>query len=118
MDSILTSVKKVNGISESDTTFDGDIILHTNTVFSILCQLGVGPADGFSIEDASALWTDFIPESSPKYKKLNDVKTYVGLKVKLVFDPPSGSSVLAALKEQVNELEWRINVEAETRETE
>lgn len=118
MNSILASVKKINGISESDTTFDGDIILHTNTVFSVLCQLGVGPADGFSIEDESASWTDFIPESSPKYKKLNDVKTYVGLRVKLLFDPPSGSAILEAMKEQVKELEWRINIEAETEETE
>lgn len=118
MKSILTSVKNVNGISKSDTTFDGEIILYTNAVFSVLCQLGVGPANGFSIEDDSLLWTDFIPESSPKYKKLNDVKTYVGLKVKLVFDPPQNSSLLAALKEEVKELEWRINVEAETKETE
>lgn len=118
MKSILTSVKKVNGISESDTTFDSEIILHTNTAFSVLCQLGVGPANGFSIEDASALWTDFIPESSPKYKKLNDVKSYVGLRVRLVFDPPTSSSLLTAMKEEVKELEWRINVEAETKETE
>ena len=118
MKSILTSVKKVNGISESDTTFDSEIILHTNTVFSVLCQLGVGPANGFSIEDASALWTDFIPESSPKYKKINDVKSYVGLRVRLVFDPPTSSSLLTAMKEEVKELEWRINVEAETKETE
>lgn len=118
MDSILTSVKMVNGISESDTTFDGDIILHTNTVFSILCQLGVGPAEGFSISDATAVWTDFIPESSPKHKKLNDIKTYVCLRVKQYFDPPINASVLTALKEQIAELEWRINVEAETRETE
>lgn len=109
-ESILTSIKKLLGIADEYTQFDVDIILHINSVFSILSQLGVGPEQGFAIQDKSALWSDFLPASPT----LNDVRTFVYLKVKLIFDPPTGSAVLTCYKELLAELEFRINVEAES----
>ena len=106
MESILTSIKKLLGIAEEYTHFDNDIIMHINSVFMTLTQLGVGPSEGFYIEDNSAEWTDFIEDMT----KLQAVKTYIYLKVKLVFDPGSvGSSTLAAYERQIQELEWRLN---------
>lgn len=105
IDSILNSVKKNLGITEDYTPFDPDIIMHINTVFSILTQLGVGSEDGFSISDETAIWTDFVPNSP----KLNLVKSYVYLKVRLLFDPPTNSSVTEATNRMIDELEWRIN---------
>ena len=110
MDSILTSIKQLLGLEEDYDCFDGDIILHINSVLSTLTQLGVGPSDGFFIQDAAATWEDFIPNSP----KLNAVKTLVYLRVKLVFDPPTNSATLTALNEHANELEWRLNVAAES----
>lgn len=109
MDSILTSIKKLLGPEELYEHFDPDIILHINSVFMILTQLGVGPTEGFTIKDKSSLWTDFVPE-----KNVEAVKTYVYLKVKLIFDPPSSSFVLESMKETIKELEWRLNVAVNT----
>ena len=106
MDSILTSIKKLLGITEAYENFDQDIIMHINSAFMILNQLGVGPKSGFSINDKSSTWYEFIPEGS----NLEAVKTYVHLKVKLMFDPPLSSTVIEAIKSQINELEWRLNV--------
>lgn len=105
IESILDSVKKQLGIAPDYEHFDPDIIIHINTVFSILHQLGAGPEDGFSISDASAVWADFLPDSP----KLNFVKSYVYLKVRLLFDPPTNSSVTEATNRMIDELEWRIN---------
>lgn len=110
-DSILLSVKKVCGIQPDCTDFDTDIIMHINTAFLTLNQLGVGPVKGFSIADKDALWLDYIPEDNPNFEA---VKTYVGAKVRLVFDPPMSSIVAETLKEVTKELEFRLNVEAET----
>lgn len=113
MESILTSIKKLLGIAEEYTHFDADIIMHINSVFMTLTQLGVGPSDGFYIEDKTLEWIDFIDDPY----KLQAVKTYVYLKVKLVFDPASvGSSTLASYERQIQELEWRMNVIAESEE--
>lgn len=106
MDSILTSVKKLLGIAEEDTSFDTDLIIHINSVFSILTQLGVGSPEGFSIEDNTAVWTDFIKDDT----NLELVKSYVYMKVRLLFDPPTSSSAIETSKSLINELEWRINV--------
>ena len=106
MESILTSIKKLLGIEEEYTQFDADIIMHINTVFLNLTQLGVGPAEGFLIEDDSATWDDFIGDSN----QLQAVKTYVYLKVKLLFDPPLSSSVTESINRIISELEWRLNV--------
>ena len=112
MESILISIKKLLGITEEYDQFDPDIIMHINSVFMILTQLGVGPAEGFSIEDDTAVWTDFIQD----IKKLESVKTYVYLKVKLAFDPPLSSAVIESMNRLINELEWRLNVAAESTE--
>lgn len=106
MDSILTSIKKLLGIDEEYIQFDSDIIMHINTVFLNLTQLGVGPEEGFLIEDDAATWDDFIGDSS----QLQAVKTYVYLKVKLLFDPPLSSSVIESINRIISELEWRLNV--------
>lgn len=106
-ESILTSIKKLLGITENDTNFDTDIIIHINSVFMVLNQLGVGPSEGFRIEDKYSTWDEYITEDND----LDAVKTYMYLKVKLVFDPPLSSSVLEANKQLINELEWRLNVQ-------
>ena len=106
MDSILTSIKKLLGIAEEYTQFDEDIIMHINTVFLSLTQLGVGPEEGFLIEDDVASWEDFINDNT----QLQAVKTYVYLKVKLLFDPPLSSSVIESMNRMIAELEWRLNV--------
>jgi hypothetical protein len=107
--SILTSTKKILGIAEDYTVFDLDIITHINSAFSTLTQLGVGPAAGYMISDAEALWTDFI-ESDLQY---NSVKSYVFLRVRQLFDPPSTSYLISAVERQIQELEWRLNVHRE-----
>lgn len=104
--SILTSVKKNLGIDEAYTVFDHDILTYINGAFSTLTQLGVGPAEGYAIEDETPTWSDFIGED-PRY---NSVKTYVTLKVRMLFDPPQTSYLLEAMTHQIEELEWRINV--------
>jgi hypothetical protein len=105
--SILTSTKKILGIDEAYTAFDLDIITHINSAFSTLTQLGIGPSQGFMIEDATAEWNEFIPDSDFQY---NSVKSYVFLRVRQIFDPPSTSYLIAAFNEQIKELEWRLNV--------
>lgn len=108
--SILASIKKLLGIAEEYTQFDTDIIMHINSVFSTLTQLGVGPSDGFSIEDDSSTWSDYLSANS---SRLNFVKTYIYLKVRLVFDPPQSSAVIDAINRNISELEWRINIAVE-----
>lgn len=110
LESILTSIKKLLGIAEEYEHFDSDLIMHINSVFSILTQLGVGPEKGFMVTDKSAVWEDFIPSAV----KLQMVKSYMHLRVKLLFDPPLGSAVIEAMNRQISELEWRIEVEADS----
>ena len=109
MESILTSVKKMLGIAEDYEHFDQDLIMHINSVFAILTQLGVGPVEGFSIKDKAAVWTDSIPAN----QQLEFVKSYVFLKVKILFDPPLSSAVIESMNRMISELEWRINVAAD-----
>lgn len=106
MESILTSIKKLLGIAEDYTHFDNDIIMHINSVFLILTQLGVGPPEGFVIQDATALWTDFVADD----KNLELIKSYTYLKVKIMFDPPLSSAVLDSTNQLIKEYEWRIQV--------
>lgn len=111
MESILTSIKKMLGIAEEYTHFDSDIIMHINSVFMTLTQLGVGPSQGFYIEDETTEWIEFIPDMV----KLQAVKTYMYLRVRLLFDSASlGSATLSAYERQIQELEWRLNVAVET----
>lgn len=105
-DSILLSIKKLLGILEDDQAFDTDIIIHINSVFMILNQLGIGPADGFKIESQDEIWDQFIQDN----KLLEDIKTYIYLKVKLIFDPPLNSSIQGSIERTISELEFRINL--------
>ena len=110
MESILTSIKKLLGITEEYTHFDSDIIMHINSVFMILNQIGIGPEKGFSIADSFATWDEFLP---PDNKNFEAVKTYMHLKVKLIFDPPQSSTVMECMKQMISEFECRLNIEAE-----
>ena len=113
MESILTSVKKMLGIAPDYTHFDMDIVMHINSVFLILNQLGVGPKNGFFIVDETALWTDYIPASS----NLQAVKSYLFLKVRLLFDPPISSAALESANRLISEFEWRLSIAAEEQQT-
>ena len=113
-ESILNSVKKILGIAPDYDAFDTDIIIHINSVFSTLTQLGIGPDEGFMVEGPEAEWGDFLLDDM----RLNSVKTYVYLKVRVLFDPPTSGFVLTALQEQSKELEWRLNVYREGRDYE
>lgn len=110
MDSILTSIKKRIGVEPEDDAFDTDIISEINTAFKSLNRLGVGPSNGFMIEDDTSIWTDFMPDQIA----CADAKTYIYLSVKLNFDPPTHSAHLNSLKDQISKLEWTMNVDAET----
>ena len=112
INSILLSTKKPLGLTEEYTVFDQDVLMYINSVFSILAQLGVGPPEGFSIDDETAVWSDFNTDV-----RLNTIQSYVYLRVRLLFDPPTTSYLLAAVQEQIKELEWRMNVYNETPDT-
>jgi len=109
-DSILNSTKKILGVSEDYLVFDLDITTHINAAFSILHQLGL-PADGFYIADATDLWSDIPLDVTTS--QLNLIKTYVYLKVRYLFDPPTTSFLLTAMDNQIKEYEWRLNVSRE-----
>lgn len=108
LESILTSVKKKLGIAEDYKAYDPDLIIDINSVFMVLNQLGVGP-EGFTINDEGAVWADFLKDNN----KLELVKSYMVLKVKMMFDPPSGSTVLDAYNKMIAEFEFRLQVSAE-----
>lgn len=103
-DSILQSIKLLLGLAKDYTPFDQQIIMHINSVFMILHRLGVGPDTPFMIRGEDEVWTDFIEEG-----RIEAVKEYIYCKVRLVFDPPSGSLV-DILNKRIDELEWSLNV--------
>jgi hypothetical protein len=111
--SILNSTKKILGIPEDYTVFDHDVLTHINTTFSTLTQLGIGPEQGYMIEDENAEWDEFLDPTDPQ---LNSVKTYMFLKVRQYFDPPATSYLITAMNQQIAELEWRLNVHREETE--
>lgn len=109
MESILNSIKQmIGGIDENETAFDTDIMIHINSVFSDLNQMGVGPESTFYIEDNITTWSEFTDDDA----LFNSVKTYMYLRVKLLFDPPASASVISAMERQIDKLEWRLNVSA------
>lgn len=112
-ETILTSIKKLLGIYNENTDFDTDILIHINSVIVILNQLGIGPNAGFEI-DENTTWSEYLNDNS----KLNSVKTYIYLKVKMVFDPPTSASIREANIQMMDELEWRLNLYHETDEEE
>ena len=107
---ILSSIKKLLGLSDGVTVFDTDIVIHINTVFANLAQMGVGPQDaegknvGFRISTGEETWGDFTANDI----LIENVKTYVYIKVKMVFDPPTSSALIDAYNAQAKELEWRL----------
>ncbi len=109
MDVILASVKRMLGIEEEDVSFDPEILLHINSVFMILNQLGIGPKEGFLVEYGTELWRDFVPDRND----LALIKSYVYAKVRLLFDPPQNSFLVSNIEKLCSEFEWRLNVEAE-----
>lgn len=109
MESILTTIKPFCNVPVDYEHFDPQIISHINSVFMDLQQMGVGPKEGFMIEDETSAWTDFLPEG----KNLEAVKSYMGLRVRLLFDPPLNASVLAAMQKEAERWEWRLTVAAE-----
>lgn len=109
MESILLSIKKLLGITEEYDHFDTDLIMHINSVLMILTQLGVGPSEGFRIEDELATWEDYIGDR----EDIESIKSYLYLKVKLLFDPPLHSSVMQSMERFINEFEWRLNFSSE-----
>lgn len=111
MDSILTSIKKLLGIEEEYDNFDAELTIHINSVFTILTQIGIGPVEGFTIQDDSSTWDDFIPNDS----NLESVKTYTYLRVKLLFDPPNSSTAVESINRMISEYEWRLNATVEKR---
>jgi hypothetical protein len=111
-DSILDSVKKVLNVGSDDTDFDTDILMHINSVFSVLQQLGIGPEDGFYIEDSGPTWSDYLGEDA---LHINMVRSYLVAKVRILFDPPVSSAVMESLNRICSEFEWRANVAAENK---
>lgn len=110
MTSILNDTKKMLGLAEDYNPFDLDVLTHINAVLSIVTQLGVGPPRGLVVEDETTQWESFLPLDDPRF---NAVKTYVYLRVRLLFDPPTTSYLITAMEQQVQELTWRINVARE-----
>lgn len=108
-DSILTSTKNALNLAEDYTPFDQVVIMHINSVFSTLNQLGLGPPAGFMIEDKDAIWDDFLEGDL----LLNNVKTYMYLRVRMLFDPPTTGYHTTAMEKQIEQLEWRLNVQRE-----
>lgn len=111
MDSILTTTKELSGVTATYDCFDKDLTMYINSVFLVLKQIGVGPKEGFVLKDASATWSDFIPNNAILREA---VKSYMGDKVRLRFDPPTSSALLEALKSNIAEAEVRLNIEGES----
>ena len=105
-DSILMTIRKLVCGDPYADHFDTDLLVHINACFSILNQLGVGPENGFVVTDDTQSWSSYIADNYI----LNMVKTYVMLKVRVIFDPPLTSSVLEAMNKEISQLEWRLNV--------
>lgn len=109
MESILTSIKKLLGIEDTYTHFDVDITIHINSVLATLNQLGVGPEDGFVVVDKAQTWKDYLGDR----KDIESVKSYIYMRVRLIFDPPQMGYLVTAIKQQCDEFEWRLNVKVE-----
>jgi len=111
-ESILVSIKKLLGIEHDYTPFDTDITILINSEFMTLTQLGVGPSEGFSIQDSSKTWADFLPDANETIR--NAVKEYIYMKVKMIFDPPGNSYVMEAMKDRCAEYEQRLIMQVES----
>ena len=115
--SILKSTKKILNIGPDDVSFDLDIITHINSAFSVLHDLGVGPLNGFVIEDETAEWSAYLPNDTEEdLVKLGKVKAIVWLRSRLLFDPPTSGFLLDSTKAQLQEYEWRLSTNREETE--
>ena len=108
MDSILESIKKLLGIPKDYTAFDVDVIMHINTAFAILNQLGLGPEGGYGIEGYDDVWDDYIVSYN-----MSMIKTFIYLKVRLAFDPPSSTALIESMQRTLDELTWRLELEGQ-----
>lgn len=108
MDSILNSVKAYLGISEDDEAFDSDILMAINAIMVVLNQLGVGPSEPFTVRNAMQTWANLLGTNP-----IGGVREYVNMRVRMLFDPPTNTYIMQALKEQTDELEWRIIAEVD-----
>lgn len=108
MESILTSIKKLLGITEDYEAFDLDVIAAINSAFMTLNQIGVGTSKPFSIKDKTTVWSDFT-----NIEDYEAMKSYIYLKTRLLFDPPQSSSVIDAMERMASEYEWRLNIAVE-----
>lgn len=113
-ESILTSVKKINGLPETYEAFDTDMIMHINTVLMILTQMGIGPSSGFTIESDKETWSDFLGD---EIKQLAGIKSYVAFRVRLMFDTPQNQATVNALNETVKDLEYRLYISQNPKNT-
>lgn len=109
-DSIVASIKKMLGLEDEYTPFDMDVITHINAAFMTLTQMGIGPKEGFMVDDYNQTWEQFLTNKV----MLGGVKTWVYLQVKMMFDPPSNSILMDAMKQQADQILWRLNVQAES----
>lgn len=109
-DSILSSIKDAASVNFEDTVYDQELILHINSTFMSLRQMGIGPSTPFFISDASSTWSEFTTDMNI----LPTIKSYVALKVRMLFDPPTSSSLSDAIKNQLAEYEWRLGIECDT----
>lgn len=108
MDSILESIKKLLGIPKDYIAFDVDVIMHINTAFAILNQLGLGPEGGYGIEGYDDVWDDYIVSYN-----MSMIKTFIYLKVRLAFDPPSSTALIESMQRTLDELTWRLELEGQ-----
>lgn len=109
MDSILDSIKKLLGIQPEYRAFDEDLIIHINTVFAVLNQIGIGPPEGFFIVDETTNWDEYMTDINQA-----SVRTYVYLKVRLLFDPPGSGILVDSINRMLSELEWRLYLEGDS----
>ena len=107
-ESILQTVKATIGITSDQTHFDSEILMHINSIIAKLNQIGIGPTEGFRVEDESSDWSSFIGDDP----NLDMVKDYISISVKLAFDPPSNSFAIDSLRKITDEYEWRLSVKA------
>jgi hypothetical protein len=111
LESILNTIKKLLGIAPDDDSFDSDVLVHINSTIPILSQMGIGPSNGFIVTSPDDKWSDYINSDTIN---LEGVKTYLYLKIKLIFDPPTNSTTIDAINKSINELEWRMMLAVET----
>lgn len=112
-ESILKTIKEALGIVDDYTAFDSQIIMHINSVFMILNQIGIGPEGGYQIQDKADAWSEFVVKSDWDGELFNLVKTYIAIKVKMIWDPPSSNALLDVYQRQIDEFEYRLNLRSE-----